>query len=311
MAEVAHETPYEDSTVADFLRILEEHRRACERDGKYVEAEIAKNRLEELRTHEEMRRREVLRARQHAERVGVEEAHEIEYQQVCALWDRKMEEYEANALALQHQLMARHEKEAGDARERFQNDPARRPKFSRELLNLRRIEATLAKSQEYAEAHKVKQKADNMELWELEKMKGEISNKWNSLDYKLSVQHENEVKALAQRIQAGREMQNKQREKDLKRLLLRFKNLKSDLLANQAVERQKLERVLIANRRAIGTTTGNVGANVSTIESPRRTNNNNNNSQLEKTYGSPVAIIPKDKRAGPGTKPIRNPQPSP
>ena len=39
----------EDSAVADFLQILEEHRRNCERQGKYVEAEIAKNRLEELK----------------------------------------------------------------------------------------------------------------------------------------------------------------------------------------------------------------------------------------------------------------------
>jgi len=42
----------EDSAVADFLQILEEHRRNCERQGKYVEAEIAKNRLEELKVRQ-------------------------------------------------------------------------------------------------------------------------------------------------------------------------------------------------------------------------------------------------------------------
>jgi hypothetical protein len=30
-------------------QILDEHRKNCERQGKYVEAEIAKNRLDELR----------------------------------------------------------------------------------------------------------------------------------------------------------------------------------------------------------------------------------------------------------------------
>ncbi len=34
----------EDSAVQDFLQILEEHRKNCEKQGKYVEAEIAKNR---------------------------------------------------------------------------------------------------------------------------------------------------------------------------------------------------------------------------------------------------------------------------
>jgi hypothetical protein len=49
--------PNEDTAVQDFLEILEEHRKNCERQGKYVEAEIAKNRLEELKLHEENRRR--------------------------------------------------------------------------------------------------------------------------------------------------------------------------------------------------------------------------------------------------------------
>lgn len=47
----------DDTAVADFLEILEEHRKNCERQGKYVEAEIAKNRLDELKLHEENRRR--------------------------------------------------------------------------------------------------------------------------------------------------------------------------------------------------------------------------------------------------------------
>lgn len=86
----------EDSAVNDFLLILEEHRKNCERQGKYVEAEIAKNRLEELKVHEENRRKEAMRSRQIAERLGVEEAHMLEFQQFNQVWDRKMDEYERN-----------------------------------------------------------------------------------------------------------------------------------------------------------------------------------------------------------------------
>jgi hypothetical protein len=75
----------EESAVQDFLEILEEHRRNCERQGKYVEAEIAKNRLDELKLHEENRRKEAMRSRQIAERLGVEEAHMLEFQQVTAI----------------------------------------------------------------------------------------------------------------------------------------------------------------------------------------------------------------------------------
>ena len=87
----------EDTAVQDFLEILEEHRKNCERQGKYVEAEIAKNRLDELKLHEENRRREAIRSRQIAERLGVEEAHMLEFQQFNMIWDRKMTEYETHA----------------------------------------------------------------------------------------------------------------------------------------------------------------------------------------------------------------------
>lgn len=122
---IMEEPQGEDSAVQDFLQILEEHRKNCERQGKYVEAEIAKNRLEELKVllllivpflespsssthlcflcrlplklHEENRRKEAMRSRQIAERLGVEEAHMLEFQQFNIVWDKKTAEYERNA----------------------------------------------------------------------------------------------------------------------------------------------------------------------------------------------------------------------
>jgi hypothetical protein len=42
----------ENGKVEDYLAVLEEHRRTCEREGNYVEAEMAKNRIDELRMQE-------------------------------------------------------------------------------------------------------------------------------------------------------------------------------------------------------------------------------------------------------------------
>jgi len=59
-----------------------------------VEADIAKTRLEELKVHEDNRQKEAMRARQIAEKLGVEEAHALELQQFNSQWDKQMEEYE-------------------------------------------------------------------------------------------------------------------------------------------------------------------------------------------------------------------------
>ena len=133
-----------------FRQILEEHRKNCERQGKYVEAEIAKNRLEELRQHEENRRREAMRSRQIAERLGVEEAHMLEFQQFNALWDKRMAEFEQKSADLEEAMKERHGSELMEYIRTAQQEPLRKPKFSKELLNLRQIQQTLAKQKDYA-----------------------------------------------------------------------------------------------------------------------------------------------------------------
>lgn len=145
----------------DFIAILEEHRLNCERQGKYVEADIARARLEELHTHEENRRREAMRARQLAERLGVEEAHMLEFQQFNSEWDRRMADYEENAARL---ILSMKEKHVEELREFQQKLIAKAtiPRHSKEYLNLRRIQDVLAKQKNYAEAAKIKQKADEL-----------------------------------------------------------------------------------------------------------------------------------------------------
>ena len=78
-------------------QILEEHQKNCEHQGKYVEAEIAKNRLDELKAHEEKRQREAMRARQISDMLGVEEAHMVEFKQFNLTRDKKMAEFEEKA----------------------------------------------------------------------------------------------------------------------------------------------------------------------------------------------------------------------
>ena len=126
----------EDSAVQDFLDILEEHRKNCERQGKYVEAEIAKNRLDELKLHEENRRREAMRSRKIAERLGVEEAHMLEFQQFNQIWDKKMAEYELHAEELIEAMKDRHSSELREFQRKLMAKQIR-PKFSKDLLNLR------------------------------------------------------------------------------------------------------------------------------------------------------------------------------
>lgn len=234
----------EDSAVADFLQILEEHRKNCERQGKYVEAEIAKNRLEELRLHEENRRKEAMRSRQIAERLGVEEAHMLEFQQFNIVWDKKMAEYERHSEELKEAMKERHVAELGQFQQKLLSALQKQPKYSKELLNLRKIQDHLARQKDYAEAHKIKNKADQLEAWEVEKWKNSRQQEMYAKEAKFKHKQQMEWQALMKRIQSGREEQKKQRQLDLERLLQRYQNVKAELEAQQNLERIRADKYL-------------------------------------------------------------------
>ena len=308
------EGDYTDSAVQDFLEILEEHRKNCEKQGKYVEAEIAKNRLEELKLHEENRRREAMRSRQIAERLGVEEAHMLEFQQFnkvrspfappaasrasplrqpCAasrarclaarrcgatpyprgcrggvrirtprphlchppapfhfaprpitslqMWDQKELEYKERAQRLLSDMKMRHQAEMQTEQQRLVSKQPN-PKFSKELLNYRRIQDHLAKQRNYVEAHRIKLKADTLETWELDKMKNKRQQDMFQKEAKFKHRQKMELKALKQRIVAGQKEQRKQRQLNLERLLQRYQNVKRELESNQTRERIQADR---------------------------------------------------------------------
>merc|ERR1712100_919563 len=159
------------------LHILEEHRAECEAQGKYVEAEIAKKRLDELHEHESKRQKEAMRSRQITERLGVEEAHMMEFQQFNAIWDKKMEEFEVNAKQLVDNMRKKHANELFRFKDKLQKNLPYRPKFSKELLNSRKIQETLAKMKQYSEAQKVKLKADRLEEVEMEKLRAQHAHR--------------------------------------------------------------------------------------------------------------------------------------
>lgn len=39
-----------ESNIDEFIEILDQHRKKCEKEGKYVEAEMAKNRINEIKS---------------------------------------------------------------------------------------------------------------------------------------------------------------------------------------------------------------------------------------------------------------------
>jgi len=233
----------DEQSIQDFLEVLEKHRLDCEREGKYEEAETAKTRLDQLRAHEENRRREELRSQQLAERLGIEEAHMKELQEFNEIWDGKFAEFEAHAASLQSTLATRHMEEHQAYLEKLRRDTEpRTPRWSRELLNQRKIQETQARMKQYAEAGKTKAQADQVEAKEHALWKSRRDGKIATLENQFLKKQQLEMDGLLKRIQSGREEQKQARKSELERLLQRYHNVKTQTESQQKIIQQRVDK---------------------------------------------------------------------
>merc|ERR1711935_647282 len=167
---------------------------------------------DELREHEENRQREAMKSRQITEKLGVEEAHMMEFKQFNAIWDKKMEEFDMNAKQLTDNMRKKHANELFRFKDKLTKSVPYRPKFSKELLNSRKIQETLAKMKQYAEAHKVKLKADHLEQVELEKLRSQHAHKLAAQEMQFSQRQTSELSALEKRIETAHQEHKIQRQ---------------------------------------------------------------------------------------------------
>ena len=123
----------------------------------------------------------------------------------------------------------------------------------------------------YAEAHKMKLKANSLEGWELEKQQNQRQQQMFKKEAKFKHKQQQESRALKKRITSGRETQKRQRQFDLERcayygnrgvlhlcvainflyiqitiqpfrLLQRYQNVKQELEQQQNLERIRAEK---------------------------------------------------------------------
>lgn len=84
----------------DFLQILNEHRKNCEREGKLEQATMARKRLKELRIFEEEKRKEETYGRHRQEMESLENAHIAEIAELKNKWNNIILPQNENEAAL-------------------------------------------------------------------------------------------------------------------------------------------------------------------------------------------------------------------
>ena len=197
-------------------------------EGKYLEANEIKAKIDKLRKSNRNMRTQTLNLIQNKQNEELEENYNQEYQKLSDLWDNKLLSFIENGNKMEDELALNQNSKL----EELINDlTSNYPpiKFSSEYLNLRQIEKNLVKQERYQEANYYKSKCDKLEKEETERYNKERSDKIHKKAETLGLKFENEKKVLKEKLDRNFELLKVQRDKELKQITSKYKNRKTEL----------------------------------------------------------------------------------
>lgn len=134
---------------------------------------MAKNRIAELKQQKKDKAIEELAIRQQNDCLELEETHILEFNQFNQKWDQNMNEFQQHGMGLIKAQEERQMKALEDYSKQLEEELPNIFKPSAELLNLKKIQLSLAKQKNYTEAHQVQVRANQMERKELREFEEE------------------------------------------------------------------------------------------------------------------------------------------
>lgn len=214
----------------------------AERNAQYVDAEKARQHLEVLRKLRLDELRGELQG-QHQEDIRIffnmVTQHQANFERI---WAQKTLEHKVRADELIDSLKWKHEDQQRELYEQLRRK--RMPKFSVELLDLRKRQVLLAKNAKYVEAEKIKRKADLLEAIEIEKIRQQAKEE-NEMRFRaLLKKQEWDRQALAGKLRNEKKSLLEAKAQDFVRLKKRLRNAESELRKTHVRQALEVERKL-------------------------------------------------------------------
>jgi len=137
---------------------LLEHQHNCEEQGKfvgkaydlYIEAEVAKKRINELKQQQHAKEIEDLKSRHLSMKLEIEQAHLEEFNKFNKEWDEKITQFEESAKQDEAKLEDKQKEDFEVVTSQILSKLPEKPKSSSEVLNLEKILKNLVKQKKYS-----------------------------------------------------------------------------------------------------------------------------------------------------------------
>lgn len=216
----------------DFLKILNEHRKSCERDGKIELAQRARKRLKDLRIFEENKRREQIHNRQKNELKLLEDAHNTEIKDLQSKWNNIiLPQSENEAALIEMELKKKHQQELDEFRISIENGTLAgiRLHYTGSVIEMQKKIDYLGQSGFYKDAKLLKKKLKTVKQIERERFNVETRQKLFKRSEEICNRHKKEMNGLQSKHRSQRQSLLNARRKEFEVIEIRFINVWNEM----------------------------------------------------------------------------------
>ena len=225
-----------------YIRVLDDYENECGMDARYIEAEMAKHKKDELKKLAKKVEKEKALNNHLKEKVEVEEAYLNEFNEFQKRWTKKLDKFEVKVDESRLEMLEHQKSQMEEAANKLEEKYALAAKESNNnILNLQKIEKALAKQKNYIEAQKTR------EQWQQEKeglaikQKMEIEKKKQEIYNEFELKNKKEVEEFIEKINEMRINLENERQRELDSLLQKYDKIKGQLKTLQDSEAKRLE----------------------------------------------------------------------
>ena len=218
----------EVSSQRDLLFELTQQKEKLVSEGKYLEANEVKNKINEIKNSSLYRKSQTLTETQEKQNEGLEEAFNIELHDLVEFWDNKIQDFIEKGKQAETELNEYHNQQMEELINNLTNKyPA--IKYSKEYLENKSIEINLAKQERFKEAHYYRVKCDKLEEKENAKYERDRNAHIQLKAEILGNKQANEKKCLRERNETQLDLLINQKNNELNKLSQKYKNIKNEL----------------------------------------------------------------------------------
>jgi len=210
--------------IREFIEILEEHQLKCEKEKKFVDAEIAKQKVIQLKQVEKEKMLHDIKEHHNTEMIDYESAKKQTFDEFNYQWSENFNQLLEKFKEFEFKLSEQHKIEINEKIDEIEKKFIPITKPTSEILNLEKILNGLIRHKEYIKAHQIQMQINKLSNIDPTSFLMEKERKIGKEMEKISIKHKQEFTVLYAKRDLAEAEFNKNKKIEFDKLNQGFKN---------------------------------------------------------------------------------------